>query len=87
MDGRVAIPVRPRMRLPGQGHGAAWICQMWSTKSLSINTPRTRGVRAVLFQDAKWTFFPLDLKINNILAEQMEPTFLLKAYIFSCLVQ
>lgn len=24
-----------------QGYGAPWVCHMWSTKGLSINTPRT----------------------------------------------
>lgn len=32
-------------------------------------------------------FYPLDLKINKVLAEQMDPTSLLKAYISPCLPQ
>lgn len=72
-------------RVLGQGHGAAYVCQMWSTKSLSINTPKTQWGQ--FYSSMQNGLFSLNFKINNILAKQTELTFLLKAYIFSFLFQ
>lgn len=75
---RVAIPFQPQIGLWGQGHGVASVCQMWSTKNLSLNPPKDIGNEGSFIPMRRMDLFPLDLKTNNILAEQMELTFFIK---------
>ena len=71
--------MQPRAGLPV----AVW----WGAQGASQKRSQDTGSEGGFIPIRKMDLIPLALKINNILAEQMEPTFLLKAYIFSCLVQ